>query len=708
MATQYGVTLTGFVLKQQQDIITEINSSLTLALGQNINLLPSSVFGQLVGIFSEREALIWQVLEAIYASQYPNGCEGTSVDNLLAFNALKRNKASPTVTNNNPVTQTNLVTLYGLLLFGTPGTVIPVGSSILTNLSPPSTLTTDASVTIGSAVDAIQTAFFSSVPGAFSIQVAGGGIGPSIKFNALANQTQITWSVAPTTGQFKLTLNGSLTTAFINWNDTAATIQAAIQLLAGYSGVTVTGSIPGGLFIVWGAIPNPITTITSSTLDNPGVVTDSVQAGINSVSGFSEVTVSGTFGTGFSMSFVGSLGGIRQPISIVNSSSLMTGSTVVNIQILNTQVGFPACAVATATCTSSPLSTDGTGPTPAPAGSMIVIGSPVSGWGSVNNELDAIPGSNVENDTQAIVRRANNLTNNSNGPLPGIVSKVSAVANVIQAVGYENTSISALQQLTFSDVPTAGQFVININGSNTASIPHTATYVTLQAAIRLLTGFSDATVIGNFTYGFIIDWGRGGRTVSLPLLTITSNTLSSGSGSIVITPAFNRDPKSFEIVATGGIANAIATAIYGAKPAGIETYGNTSQNVYDTSGISHPINFSRPTEIPFYVAISLVTDLYNIPGDPTSGLNPNSKFSVGSVQTIQNDIVSIGNAVGIGGLVIGFGSNGLIGAFNLVAGIVSYTMSFGVAPGPVTSTNVQMLPTQQPVFESFNVLVSYA
>src|SRR5271166_2706254 len=97
--TQYGVTPQGFVPKQQSTIISEIDSSLQGEFGANINLGPEAVFGQLVAIFSEREALLWQLGEAIYDSEYPAGAEGTSVDNILALNNLKRLPATPTITN---------------------------------------------------------------------------------------------------------------------------------------------------------------------------------------------------------------------------------------------------------------------------------------------------------------------------------------------------------------------------------------------------------------------------------------------------------------------------------------------------------------------------------------------------------------------------------------------------------------------------------
>lgn len=66
-----------------------------------------------------------------------------------------------------------------------------------------------------------------------------------------------------------------------------------------------------------------------------------------------------------------------------------------------------------------------------------------------------------------------------------------------------------------------------------------------------------------------------------------------------------RPPYSFETVALGGTDQAIGDAIFSAKPAGIETYGSTSVTVVDSQKISHTINFSRPTQVPINVEISV-------------------------------------------------------------------------------------------------------
>lgn len=718
--TTYGLTPTGFVMKQQQTIISEIQASLQGAFGQNINLLPRSVFGQLVGIFSERESLLWQALEAIYASAYPTGASGTSVDNILALNNLQRLPAAATKT-----AATDTSGTPGLLLFGTPGTVVPAGSLIGVNGHETTVqFAIDADETIQNPVDAIQ-----------QIRFAGG---------------------VPTTGSFTLSIvdpNGqTLTTTALGFGATAANVQAAIRALNDlslsnfpYTDVVVTGTI-GVLFTVsFGA--------ASPTGSNP------------------------------------SSGGQPQSLFTVVANSLMDGTVVVNVQPVTTQIGAPAEVVASATCTA-------TGPNFVAAGQLTSILSPVFGWASVTNPLDCLTGRDLETDLAALTRRAESLTENANGPVQAIAEKVSLLPGVIQARGYQNTSLAANQEIAFDVAPTAGTWKLTLGGfggftATTAAIPWnaqasiqtvkfsapptvgtftltlgalttsaftpTSSATQIQATIRALTpgagyfpyanvtvsgtltpsglaiafginsqlpitatpsgldasiavvasvqsyinavsGYEPATVTGSYAAGFELAFNgsTGGQGQNLA---IAANSLT---GTTTITITYGLSGKAFEIVVddnNGETPNlTIAMVIYASQPGGIESFGTVSNAISDTAGNTYDIRFSRPVQIPIYVRIDLVTDL-------TSSRNP--QFNPASVTTIQDDIAEIGSKFEIGGLIIGFGSGGLIGAFNSVPGILSYQMSFGTSTNPTSNDNIQLQRTQAAEFESFNVIVSY-
>lgn len=850
----FGLTPLGFIIKQQQQILAEINTDLKKAFGANTNVGPEAVFGQIAGIFSEREALLWQLGDAIYSSQAPGGAVGLSVDNILALNNLKRLGARPTITNNSPTTQLNGITLYGLVLKGTAGTNIPK-DSIIQNLSqPPLSFLLDNQVTISPAISAVQTIFFGNTPdsGAFSLSIEdlNGKIlnTPSIPFSTLASVTKLNIATTPVGGSsFEIVLTRAgfvLTTAPIPTSGvfpTALQIQNAIRALSSYGAVIVTGSA-GAYLIDWAGISNPVTTITNNTTGSVITIVNSLQASINNlldntsivakadtsnggttlsnldttklftgmqVTGtgipgnthiisltsnsavisnpatsdgtqvdltfanfypYTDVQVSGSFSSGFVISFgILTLIGDNPSSSIqpqarmsVVTNTLLMGIVVTNINIVNTSIGAPAQAVGSATCTQN-------GPNFVGAETLTVIGTPISGWDSVTNQLDCITGANTETDTEALIRRDSLLSAQANGPIQAIVQKVRELSGVTAVVGFTNLTGAAQQIISFASVPVSGSWKYSVGGQTTNPLAFNATAAQVQTEVQALPGFERTLVTGNVQFGFVINFNgaNGGQSVGLGF--ISNNTTG-----VTITVDFGRPPKSFEIVVEGGLDQEIAQKIYDTQPAGIQSYSNPTAittgsavfgsnilTVTSTQGIkegnaifgagiafgalvvsvgvgtvtmslaavgnssgakmifNHTITvfdefdnpvliaFSRPTPIPIYVVIALTTDIYNIPGDPSSGANPNSKFQPGTVTTIQSDIVNIGLAIPIGGLIIGFGSNGLIGAFNDIPGIVSYTLFFGLSPSPGSNANIQMQAEQRALFEQFNVVVSF-
>jgi len=78
-----------------------------------------------------------------------------------------------------------------------------------------------------------------------------------------------------------------------------------------------------------------------------------------------------------------------------------------------------------------------------------------------------------------------------------------------------------------------------------------------------------------------------------------------------------RPPKSFETVVVGGLDTVVAQELWDTKPAGIETYGNTSEDVTDSTGNPQTINFTRPTAI--NMAFRLTYSLYAEESFPVGG-----------------------------------------------------------------------------------------
>ena len=318
VSTQYGITPQGFVPKQQSEITLELQTALQGAFGANVDFDPTGPLGQLLNICAERLAEVWSLAEAVYASRYPAGAEGQDVDNILALNNLKRLPASPTTT---APTSTSVVP--GLVLFGTPGTVISSGligtaGGLQFSLSSP--------VTINAAVNAVQLiSFYGGAPtsGYFTLSIVDSHNNalttPQITYNTLANQTTVSFATLPTSGSWYLQV-GALVTGALPYNATAAQVQAAIQVLTGYSMVTVTGSM-SAFTISWGSLSQPIVQSNASLISFSASATSGswslglggltttglsynataaqVQAAINALSGYSLVTVTGSTTNGF-------------------------------------------------------------------------------------------------------------------------------------------------------------------------------------------------------------------------------------------------------------------------------------------------------------------------------------------------------------------------------------------------------------------------
>lgn len=226
----FGLTDTGLIIKRLADIDAEIDEALKSTFGPAINTLPQSIFGQLKAIFAEREALIWELVEAIYNSQYPDSAEGTSFDNVAAITALTRL----------PALKSSIV---GQALFGTISTSIPVGTVFSVSGDSSARFVTTSTVILGAGTDEVQT---------------------------------ITFSGTPTSGAFKLQFDGE-TTASINWDDAAGDIQTALNALAGLSAVTASGSFAAGFVVTFAGVdgkqPQVSMASTDNTLDDGGAVT---------------------------------------------------------------------------------------------------------------------------------------------------------------------------------------------------------------------------------------------------------------------------------------------------------------------------------------------------------------------------------------------------------------------------------------------------
>ncbi len=221
----FGLSSAGFSRKRIEDIKLEIEAELKTKFGPYINLLPQSVFGQLVGLYSERESLLWEAMEDVYNSQYPDTAEGASLDNVAALSGIVRLAATKSVVKNQ-------------LLFGTAATLVPAGTILSVSGNPAARFVTLLDTTLVAGVDEVQDLDFSLVP------------------------TSGTWKLKYLTDE----------TSSLAFNANAAAVQAALNALPLLSGVTVAGNYTSGFTITFagadGKQPHPLLVVSQNSLQN--------------------------------------------------------------------------------------------------------------------------------------------------------------------------------------------------------------------------------------------------------------------------------------------------------------------------------------------------------------------------------------------------------------------------------------------------------
>jgi len=109
----FGLTPAGFKPKRQTDITEEFQQGFRAEFGDEVDLDPRRPIGQLIGISSERLALIWAIIEAVYSSKYPRTAQGVSLDNAVSLTGLTRLQAT--------------FSMGEITITGTPGTIVPAG-----------------------------------------------------------------------------------------------------------------------------------------------------------------------------------------------------------------------------------------------------------------------------------------------------------------------------------------------------------------------------------------------------------------------------------------------------------------------------------------------------------------------------------------------------------------------------------------------------
>lgn len=238
-----------------------------------------------------------------------------------------------------------------------------------------------------------------------------------------------------------------------------------------------------------------------------------------------------------------------------------------------------------------------TGPTPAVAGTLAQIETPVSGWSTVTNVADADLGRDVETNPAARLRREELLA-------------------------------------------AAGSSIIDA----------------MHARIRAVSGVDAVAVFENATG------------------TIDSDGIP---------------PHAFEALVVGGDADAIAQAIWSAKPGGIAAHGSTSGTATDSEGNARTVEFTVPTPIPIYV-VANITKNGDYPAD-------------GDAQ-VKAALATYGATRGFGDDVI---ASPLAARCFMVPGVVDVTSLYiGTSPAPASSATIPIATREIADLDTSRIVVN--
>ncbi len=160
-------------------------------------------------------------------------------------------------------------------------------------------------------------------------------------------------------------------------------------------------------------------------------VAATVQTALRAISGLSDVTVSGDYTAGFSVTFTASSGQRPQPLMLVATNTLTKSSAQVGMSVTEYILGVLPNVEMTANFETA-------GQIPVYAGTCTVIETPVSGWDSVINVHDATEGKNRENDPQLKIRRRNTVANPGEATTDSIKSRLLDIDQVLAARVYQN------------------------------------------------------------------------------------------------------------------------------------------------------------------------------------------------------------------------------------------------------------------------------
>lgn len=657
---EYGVTPQGFKAKRLNDIKAELEDLFIAEFGE-INLDAQSVAGQIIGIYSKVLADIWENMQDVYLSEYPNSASGVSLDNVVQLSGITRLPASRT-------------SVVGAAT-GTEGTFIPSGSlARVTETGDLFYSTQNATITRSSSLRNII-----GVTGLAAQQ-----------YTVLINGVSYTYSrpIMTFSGDFvsgnavNIRLNG-VNLPTINYTTSSANTMnlIAAQLLA-------TGQVAAA------TVDNVAHTITLTPVLGFQTTINTVE-----VSGAGAPSYSQTYLTPVDTATVA-----QNLAAIINTSANFSGTWVGGQSQFTIQARDGETAYAlnygnnlnVLQITSPiPFLAQEYGPIAAPAGSLNQIVTPIAGWQSITNFKAGVTGRFQETDAELRLRRANSLNVLGSGTVEAIRARLlQEVPGVTSVTVFENVTLTQSPiEVTFSQPFVSGNNIqVLIDGNLIGTVPYTTSQlVTMNAIATLIQNQPEvktATVQGAGNDELLIE------VQDAEVINISFN-ITGGASVPNYVVAGGRPPKSFEAVVEGGADQSVALKIWQLKPAGIQSFGNTTVPIIDSQGNTQNISFTRATPVYIWANIALV-------------LNPQETFPANGQELVSQAVLAYGQSLGIG---VDVFIQRVQAAVFTVPGIAGVTVQLAATLNPndtpiYGTTDIDIGQTQVSVWDLSRIIVS--
>lgn len=647
MNPDYGVTPFGFRAMRLINIKNMLEDLFIAEFG-DINLDAQSVTGQLIGIYSKVLADIWENMEDVYQSQYPNSASGVSLDNVVQLNGITRLPAQQTFVigaatglENTLIPANSLARIpqTDQVFFSTTPTFITRDNSIR-NIFQILSLGAQAYTVI---INGLSYYYSLPVIGLSGPLVSGNTISGRINGVNIPTITFITDS-ATTLGLFASAILATLPLSIASATVVGNTIEL-VPVLG--SQILVNSITPNGV----GAPTYIPSFIAPSALDEVAEYLAAVIDNSNNVSG-----------------------------------TWVSGNTF-TIQALDSAVpyslNYGTRLSVTETTSPVPFLAQSYGPIPVPANTLTEILTPVAGWTSLTNFQAGVTGRNVETDEELRLRRARSLRVTGTATVEAIIARLlQEVVGVTSVLVFENVTITQDPILvTFSSDFIAGNSVqVNLDGLNIGTVTFITDHLAMITAIANLIAAQPPILS-------VLVGGTGNRSLGITMnesQEVEIDFAITGSGAPTYVEAGGRPPKSFEAVVEGGSDQAVALKIWQVKPAGIQTYGNVNDGngivIVDSQGNNQTIFFSRAIPVYIWVTVTLT-------------LNPQETFPTNGQQLVAESILAYGDSLGIG---IDVFIQRVQAAVFAVPGIASATVQLART----------LNPTDTPTYASIDVLIA--